>query len=217
MAFHWSLNSPASGSEALAHGLGIPDFGKPGKIRLSDWYKQKQKHIDAHYVLDALRTYPQIPDTLTGQPTSDAFTTSSSDRIRIGETYFFEDVGDDGLVGKVSSVAVLENEKKAYLSVNSNDGQGVILTSELSDMELADYRKYGDAYFGEVENRHHKSKDIFELYEYLVGSYKKTPKERLLELAKDHPEIESLRGLDQPDLVLQVCEGWAASIGSTKT
>ena len=217
MAFHWSLNSPTSGSEALAHGLGIPDFGKPGKIRLSDWYKQKQKHIDAHCVLDALRTYPQIPDTLTGQPASDVYAASSSDRIKVGETYFFEDVGDDGLVGKLGSVAVLENEKKAYLSFNSNDGQGVILTRELSDIELADYRKYGDAYFGETKNRHHKCKDIFELYEFLIGSYKKTPKERLLELAKDHPEIESLRGLDQPELVLQVCEGWAASISSIKT
>ena len=214
MAFHRALESTAPRREVLAHGLGIPDFGKPGKIRLSDWYRQKQKHKDAHKVIEALKTYPQIPDTFDGRPASEVFGKSSSNRLLIGETYFFEDIGEHGLVGKVSSVAVSEREKIAYVAVNSIDGKGNILKSELSDNELADYKKYGDAYFGDTENRHHESKDIFELYEFLVRNYTKTPRDKLLIIAKDRSDIERLKTLDQPDLVLEICEGYAASIGN---
>lgn len=210
MSFHRALNSPNPGRELLAHGLGLPDFGKPGEIRLSDWYRKKKKHIDAHNIMDAIMTYPQIPDTLDGRPGSEAF--EKSQRLRVGETYFFEDAGDEGVYGKVTSVAVSETEKRVYVAITQiNGGNAKILANEISDAELDDYRKYGDAYFGEAKERHHKSEDVFEFYEWLVSCYAETPRERLLELAKDRPDIERLRQLDQTDIVLEVCEGWAMS------
>jgi SEC-C motif len=46
MAFHRGLNA-APQSVAVPFGLGMPDFNRPGMIRLSDAYRNKQKHIDA--------------------------------------------------------------------------------------------------------------------------------------------------------------------------
>lgn len=210
MAFHRALNSPNPGRELFAHGLGLPDFGKPGEIRLQDWYRQKQKHIDAHNIMDAFRTYPQVPETFDGRPASEAF--DKSQRLRVGETYFFEDVGDEGVVGTVTSVAVVEAEKRAYVAIAPNNGgNAMVLTNDLSDAELDDYRRYGDAYFGEAEVRRHECKDVFDLYEWMVSCYSKTPRERLLDLAKDRPDIEYLRQLDQADIVLELCEAWAMS------
>ena len=192
-AFHRALDSSTHGCDVLAHGLGIPDFGKPGEIRLSDWYRQKQKHIDAHNVMESFRTYPQIPDTFDGRPASEAFSGAESRRIRVGETYFFEDAGGGGETGTVASVAVLDTERQACIAITTEDRKAKILKSDLSDAEYEDYKKYGDAYFGEPQDRHHESKDVFEFYAWLVGCYSATPKERLLELAKYNPDIERLR------------------------
>ena len=110
-------------------------------------------------------------------------------------------------------MAVNEAEKRAYVAITEpHRDHAMILTSDLSDSELDDYKRYGDAYFGEVEVRHHESKDVFEFYEWMVESYSKTPRERLLELAKDRPDIERLRELEKADLVLELCEGWTVSV-----
>jgi hypothetical protein len=210
MAFHWVPNAASPQRELLAHGLGISDFGKPGMVRLSTSYRQKQKHIDAHRVIDAFKTFPQIPETFDGQPQSDALRSRDKERIRIGETYNFTDV-DGGVTGTVTSAIANEVERKAYIAIATSSGQGMILTEEMSDAEIEDYKKYGEAFFG-GEKRHHKSKDIFELYEFLVNCYSKSSKEQLIELAADFPHLEELKNLDHGDLVLEVCEVWAGAL-----
>ena len=87
----------------------------------------------------------------------------------------------------------------------------------MADSELDDYRKYGDAYFGEAEIRRSECKDVFEFYEWLVRCYSKTPRAQLLELAKDRPDIEHLRQIDQAEIVLELCEGWALSVNKQQT
>lgn len=213
MAFHHALDSQSTIREALAFGLGMPDFSKPGPVALPDWYKRKQRHIDAHSIFESCRSYPQIPSTFDGSPPSESF--ENSKRLLVGETYFFEDAGEDGVLGTVTSVAVVEEEKRAYVAViDLNRNQSKILTNELSDRELEDYQTFGDAYFGESKNRGHKSNDIFELYEWMVEIYSNTDRKKLLEMAKSHPDYEALTKLRKEDLVLRICEGWAISIFS---
>lgn len=216
MSYHREQHSSSPSGEALAYGLGLPDFAKPGPVRLTHWYRQKQKHIDGYNIMESLKDYPRIPDTLDGRPASETF--SNNQRIRVGETYFFDDVDNqDGVVGTVTSATVNEDEKKAYVAITTRDtGKGMILTAELSDAELTDYRLYGDAYFGEPRNRHAKCQDIFDFYEWLVNCYSETPYEKLIELAKDHPDIERLRLLDRDDMVLELCEGWAHAANSSR-
>ncbi|MEQ8396176.1 MAG: hypothetical protein RIC54_22775 [Thalassobaculum sp.] len=211
MPFHLMLASPDPGAAVLAYGMGIPDFAKPEKQRISEWYRQKQKHIDAYNVLRAIQSYPQIPETFDGRPASEVF--DKSRRLRIGDTYFFEDAGENGLVGEVTSVAVGEEDKELYVAVLPKDGSdGVILTKSITESELEDYRKYGDAYFGAKEVTRSEAKDIHELYESMVKSYVDSPLERLLELAEGRPDIKHLKSLGRDDIVLELCEGWVAAI-----
>lgn len=215
IAFHRKLTSSTPGNAFLAHGLGLPDFGKLGEITLPNWLRSKRKHIDAYNIIDSFRTYPQIPDTFDGRPASETF--ARSQRLIIGETYFFEDVGDEGVVGTVNEVAVIESKKMAHVAITTRDSKAsVFLTREMSDAELMDYKKYGDAYFGKAEVNKRECRDVFDLYEWLVEGHSKMSRERLLELAKGRADIERLRKMDKADIVLEICEGLAISVNMTK-
>jgi hypothetical protein len=183
---------------------------KPGEFRLSESYRQKQKHIDAHNILESFRAYPQIPESFDGRPASDP---SGAERIRIGETYHFEGAGmDERDIGTVTAVTLLENERKLAIGVSTPAGQSHILKADVSDTEIQDIRKYGDAYFGLPEQKKHHTQDLRELYEWLVDSYRNASKETLLKLADGRPDIDRLRQLDRADLLLEVCEGMAATV-----
>ena len=63
--FHRALNDRPHIALAPS-GLGIPDFNRPGFYRLSEVYRQKRKHIDAHDIAAAFIKYPQFPPTFDG-------------------------------------------------------------------------------------------------------------------------------------------------------
>ena len=87
LRFHWHLEDESPPVAVLAHGLGIPDFGKPGYYRLSDTWRSKQRYIDGHRVMESLGRHPHVPSTFDGSlPLTDK---ESQNRIIIGETYLF--------------------------------------------------------------------------------------------------------------------------------
>ncbi len=88
----------------------------------------------------------------------------------------------------------------------------MILKSQLSDAEFEDYQKYGDAYFGEPEKRNDEIKDDSELYEWLVETHSKYPRENLLKQARSHGDFERLKQLDHEEFVLEFCEAMVGSI-----
>ena len=51
----------------------------------------------------------------------------------------------------------------------------------------------------------------------ILDSYKDTPRDTLTKLAKYHPDFEKLKQLDDMDLCLALCEGWAASLVEKNT
>jgi hypothetical protein len=103
------------GHAVMAYGLGISDFGKSGYFRLSELWKGKQKHIDAYDIIQAFNSYPNIPSTFDGSlPWGRP---EDGGRIETGQTYFFEGLGENGLVGRVTAASVSEEERKMYLVV----------------------------------------------------------------------------------------------------
>ena len=214
MPFHRTLDDEARGHAALAHGLGMTDFVKPGQYRLNEVWRRKQKHIDAYHILEALLSYPKIPNTFDG---SLPLTKSEAEnRIEVGQTYFFEEAGENGMIGEVTTAMISEHEKKLYFGVTTEDGKSQIRSRDVTDDELASYKAYPDAYFGVVQKAPKKLDDVYDLFEWMVDCYMETPKERLLEFCKDHPDAEALAKLDHEDLVLEICERWAASAVASK-
>ena len=132
-------------------------------------------------------------------------------RIEIGQTYFFEEAGENGLLGEVTTATISEKNRKLHICVTTEDGQGQILSRDVTNDELASYKAHPDAYFGVIQEAPRELKDAYELFEWMVDCYKKTPRERLLELSKDHPDADALASLDHLDLLLELCERWTAS------
>ena len=211
LPFHRMLNKPPA-IMALPMGLGMPEFNRPGLMRLSEAYHRKQKHIDIYNICDALGQYLNFPATFDGSLPSEQ--SGESRRVQIGETYLFADIGGpDGTVGTVTSATVNESEKKAYISIARAQGGSIILSEGMTDEAIADDKAHGDAYFGDAGRP--KKRDIsdpFELFEWLMECYANTPQAKLLDPAKDFPNIEELRSMSVEDLRANYCEMMAGAI-----
>lgn len=201
LPFHRMLNETLLIS-ALPFGLGMPDFNRPGYFRLSDIYRQKQKHIDAHHIGEALQNYPCLPTTFDGRLPSEAFGQSSS-RVIIGETNTVK----DGVIGTVTTAAVSEPEKQVYIG----DSRGRIFCQPISDEELADYRAHPEAYFGMIQSVPKTAKSRYEFFEWLMEAFKGLSREILLERLAAAPNFECLKNMADADLLAEYCERMVAA------
>ena len=207
LPFHRMLNdSPVI--IAFPLGLGMPEFNRPGEMRLSEAYRRKQKHIDIYNICESLENYLAFPATFDGSLPSEQSADPANRRVQIGETYLFEGVGGpEGTLGTVTSATVNEQEKLAYIAVNRAQGGSVILTQKMNNEAIADYKVHGDSYFGDPGRS--KKRDIsstYELFEWLMECYAKTPRARLLELAKGAPRFAELGQMSDDDLRANYCE-----------
>lgn len=209
--FHRCLESAKLGHSMFAYGFKIPDFMRSDRLRLRDHYLRKQKHIDAHRIIESFKAYTHLPATFDGSLPSTLNNELNDRRLMIGETYDFVDVGDKGVVGTVTDVTISEETKTRMCAIQCEDGRSMILEGKITEEELIEYKKHPEAYFGKIKRAPRKTDDPFELFEFFVESYRNTPKEKLVEFVKNDPQIEKLKSLQRDDLLLEVCERWVAS------
>lgn len=212
--FHHHLRDQQPSHEALAYGLNISDFGKVGPRSLSDIYRSKQRHLDAHRILDSFRDYPRLPSTFDGRLPSESL--GGQPPVNIGETYRFPQSDGTEIVGTITTATVIESERAVAVVVRTTDGKSLILKELMSDEQFVEYEQHKDVYFGSVLPAGRKTESPFELFEWMVSAYSKTSKERLRELCKDAPDAEWLARLPRDDLVLELCERWVASMLASK-
>ena len=208
--FHWHLEEESPPKMALAYGLGIRDFSKPGEYRLSDMWRNKQKHIDGYNIVESLRKYPQIPATFDGE--LPLYSEDIDNRIQVGEKYFFKDIGEKGVIAEVTSATISESEKKMYIAIYTEDRESHIITREVNDRELEVYRTHKDSFFGIVQRQGEQIDDPYKLFEWMMEGYKDTPRERLLEMCRERPDLRQLEKLDDTEIRLALCESWTASL-----
>lgn len=203
LPFHRNIQSTELNRQALAFGLGIPDFSKPARRTLTEIYKLKRKHIDAHEIMEGLQSYPVFPDTFEGVLRSDA----SGRNIKIGETYLFTDIGRaPGTIGSVTSAIVNEADAKAIISISTQHGKNLIISQPLSAEQMADYKRHPNLFFGEENRDGGNIEDPYLLFEWMLATYSRTPKERLLKLMAGASDNERLALMTQEDLALTYCE-----------
>jgi hypothetical protein len=212
MCFHRALQSDQAGQAIMAHGLDN-DFWLPGRQRISDVYRRKKKHIDIHNLCEACAKYPQIPTTFDGSLASEAQDKGST--TKIGQTYFFDCIGEKGQLGTVTFANVLESEKKVYFTVVAEDGTNHLLAEPISDEALADYKAHPEAFFGAIQHVGKRANNAYELFEFFLAGYKATPKEKLLELMQRSPDNEALRQMEQADLAIEYAERCVAMVPNT--
>ncbi|KSV67134.1 hypothetical protein N183_32250 [Sinorhizobium sp. Sb3] len=203
LPFHRYLGATSIARQALAYGLGISDFSKPATRSLRETYHLKQKHIDGHEIMGAIRDYPVFPDTFDGSLRSD----ESGLNIKIGESYLFSDLGEPpGTIGTVTAAAVNEDKSEAMVAVTTLDGKNMILSQKLTGEQLDDYRKFPDLFFGEQSSNGGNIEDPLQLFEFLLKTYSKSTREKLLEFMSVGSYAVDLKALSQPELAELYCE-----------
>lgn len=203
LPFHRYLNETLFARQALAYGLGIPDFSKPTPRTLREAYRLKRKHIDGHEIMEAIREYPVFPDTFDGSLRSDA----SGVSIKVGETYLFTDIGEPpGTVATVTAGAVDDVAGEAMIGVTTIDGKGLLLRQSLTADQLEDYKRFPDVFFGEESGSGGGIDDPLDFFEWLLKTYSRTPKDKLLKFMSSDPNAATLVHLPQSDLAEIYCE-----------
>ncbi len=209
VGFHRNLDS-APAPAMLPFGLGIHDFNRPGYVRLSEIYRQKRKHIDAHHIGESFLNYTKFPTTFDGSLPSEAFGAASS-RVKIGESYLFQNVGGADMVGTVTYATVRETEKKAAIAVTFTDGTSRILMQPMTDAEFGDYKAHPDAYFGRILPVPKRAENQYELFEFFVEANKGLSRATLLQRLGRPADLDPHDASDA-DLLAEYCEALVAAV-----
>ncbi len=200
------LDGPVFGDQVVAEGFKVSDFKIHTQFRsLRDALLTRDEHRDMYDLVQSLRDHCGIPATFDGEIPEFAFDPSIP-RLRLGQKYLVPDKNGAEVPGELVSAVIVEQERLAYGVYRLDEGDTVIVTSPISEGEVTAYKKHGDTFFGVYQPNVKKAEDPLDLYDWCLDCYRKTPKDRLLELMKDHPDIDELKGKSQEQLASTYCE-----------
>ena len=213
--FHLALDHIEIPAACATAGFKIPDFGHGAEFSsYTDAHKSRLKYAALYDVQNAIVNY-KIPVTFDGELPEFAFGEAER-RFNIGQRVLVA----DGVFATLQSGIVVEEQKRAYLTMMDDNGAGAIWTSDLSDAELSAYKTHPDTFFGRVVPVNKNTENPLDLFEFFLNSYKNTPGEKLLEFMKDSPDIEELKKLSVEDLRYRYAEGLTFAVikksGSTR-
>lgn len=169
----------------------------------------RRTHLEMHALLRSMRQHSTIPATFDGDIPDFAFSTVERS-LMIGSRLLVPGPDGEEVEGVLTSGVVVEQEMSATCAVQLDDGRSFIVSCPLSDAEMAAWRQHPETFFGEV-SREGKCDTALDLYDFLMATYTKTPKAKLLEFMAGAPDIARLRELDHGDLASIYCERVAAA------
>ena len=197
-------------------GFRVADFNRPGHYSFAEKYALDQKYQRLFDIADALGKINSFPLTFDGSLPSDN-TPGEPERLQIGQTYHFTDAIPGGLIGTVRSAVVMESTKTAYIVVNTPDGQGHILTEQMSDAAFADYLENKEAYFGEIQNVSKTLKTPYEFFCRMMEIYADYDRTQLAIQVSMKPDDARIAGMSDQQLREHICEQMALQIANKQT
>lgn len=180
--FHWHLGEKAPGPQALAYGLNIPDFAKPGPVSLVTAYKQHKKHADALSVLETVRSYLLIPSTFDGSLPSETFDGEKFGRIG-EEVHFINDAGEVRS-GKITTAAIDPSGVMVAGVQDTKTGLSFLIRRQISQAQLLDYNRFGSLSYG--EKKQPPTETPYGLFCWLVEQNRGMRREEILAFLKDN-------------------------------
>lgn len=205
--YHLHLGTVSPSRAVLAEGFKIPDF-KMGVAfpSIRDALNAREKHKDMFQLMASLKNHDEIPSTFDGEIPEFVFGETVS-RLKIGNYYMVPVGNGKEERGKLTTATVAVSEKLVYCAYFLDSGKSIFATCPLTNEELAAYNRHPDTFFGTLMPQGKHVKDPIELFDFFYETYSKSSKEKLLELMKNRPNIEKLKGEDQSELALIYCEG----------
>ncbi len=186
-------------------GFKIADFMDAEFGSLREALRARERHWPMFQLLKSIEEHRDIPSTFGGELPSETFVTDKPSRIQIGRFYLVP--GPDGIEvpARITTATVMNG--KAYCSFHDPaKDQAWLGTFEMTPDELVDYQKYPDTYFGVFLTQGRHVETAMELFDFFLGTYQNTPRDKLLEFLADSGDINHLRNLDQKDLAEILCE-----------
>ncbi len=204
--YQYQLETLAPALTVAAEGFKIPTFKADASFRsIREALAARKQHRDIFTLMESMRTHYEIPSTFDGEIPEFAFG-EEQPRLRIGSKYLVPGEGGAEVVGTLVEATVIEPEAKAYGIFRRENGDSIIVTCDLSPEELSAYRRHPDTFFGVHRQQGKRVQSPLEFFDCLFETYSKTPKEKLLEFMKDHPDIAELERKDQRELATLYCE-----------
>ncbi len=206
MPYHIHLNDERACRALLADGFKIDDFGYKKFPSITAGYKARLRHADVLNVVKAFESYV-IPSTFNGELPEFAFGDAER-RFNIGGRYKL----DDGTIGVLRSGVVVEPEKKAYLTYETEDKKHLIYTGTLSDAEMSAYKRHPETFFGRIEKVGKEANTAIELFEFFYENLKGTPREKMLEWFSGSPDYSEIERLSTEDMTHLYAERLTISV-----
>ncbi|MGQ0456647.1 MAG: YecA family protein [Hyphomicrobium sp.] len=205
-AFHNNLDAIGAGTQALAAGCRIPNFGPDvGFNSLKDVLNSEASHQEIFALLDSMRSHYAIPSTFDGQIPEMAYEVPGDvTRLKFGQWYLVPAGDGREVPGRLYEATVLN--QTVHGVYETSEGKHIICTSPLTDAEFAAWKKHPETFFGEVRRVSTGVNNWLELAKFFFETYQHTPREKLLEWMKDTPDIAELRKLSDRDLAIVFCE-----------
>lgn len=212
--YQYSLESTEFRSFGLAEGFKIPEFNFGLTLpNIREALRIREKHYEIYQLIKSFQEYSGIPSTFDGEIPDLVFGKTRT-RLRIGEKYLVSDDTGKEVVGELTDAIV--SDKQALGIYKLEDGRSVIVTCPLTEDELSAYQKHPDTFFGVYKPHGRRAETPLEFFDFMYKVYRKSPKQKLLDFLKDHPDFEKLQGESQEELALIYCERMAYAAFSVK-
>lgn len=204
IAYHRQLDRAPTAC-VLPFGLGS-DFERACTMRISDAWRRKQRHRHGYAILEAAMQDLRFPATFDGSPPSVAF--HGSERLLIGNSYHFTDIGEGGTIATVTAATVVEATGTAYIGIYDQKGGAEIITRRMTPEELADYAENRDSYFGRITSNSNKKQisTPLEFFEWFMEANKGMSRANLLKHLGVRPEDRRVAALSDEDLLVEYAE-----------
>jgi SEC-C motif len=199
--WHFSLENNNHRCSALVHGFKFPELQAGYAFQsIRAAVDSRDAHIELYDLMKSLKEHTDIPSTFDGELPEFAFD-SSEGRLVVGQRYSMPD--NKGVLheGVLESAVVMEPESQAWCVLKLDDSRRIICTSPLSELEVRAWRKHPDTFFGVLDpNVKRVMGSPVDWYDFFYGSYKDTPKPKLLEFFAGAPDYPQLEALNQAEL-----------------
>lgn len=194
-----------------AFGFRIVDF-PPFRSAQSilEAYDARERHIEIHWLLKAIITHSQIPTTFDDRLPEEVFSSGDVVSLRIGEQYSVPTGNGSFAVGTLETASVADSS--AYGVYRLEDGKRIICTSPLTDAEIEAYKRSPETFFHALRPISRNIDDPLDAFDFFFETYSSTPREKLLEFMKSHPNLDAIQSMSQQELARLYCATMAESM-----
>lgn len=203
--YHYELDSVSYNCSAIAVGFKIPEFNFDSKFSsLLGALEARSKHREMFDLIECMSNQ-EVPATFDGESPEFAFEEGGLKRLLIGGRYFVPDEFGNDVIVQIESGCVNTNDMTAVCSCLADDGRRVIVSFPLSKREVQAYHRHPETFFGEIGHVAQSARDGLDFFDFMIGTYGATPKEKLLEFLASWPDIADLKTLPQKELAQIYC------------